>query len=179
MPLTRRSFAKTLTASAAAFTLRPALLGAFESQADLGISHSATAIHQESLLAATAVRVYAALTDAKQFDGVTKLSDAAKTMSVKPTPSEISRVGGGTFALFGGYITRRQIELVPNTRIVQVWRAASWKAGDYSLVRFELIAQGASTTLTLDHTGFPADQAQHLAEGWVANYFKPLAAYLA
>jgi uncharacterized protein YndB with AHSA1/START domain len=178
MPLTRRSFAKTLTASAAAFTLRPTLLRAFESQADLGISHNAVAIHQESLLAATPARVYAALTDGKQFDGVTKLSDAAKTMSVNTTPSAIARVAGGTFSLFGGYITGRQIELVVNTRIVQVWRAASWKEGDYSLVRFVLAPQGAGTKLALDHTGFPADQAQHLAEGWVANYFKPLAAYL-
>ena len=64
----------------------------------------------------------AALTDAKQFDGVAKLSAAMKAMSGSSTPSAISAVAGGTFALFGGYITGRQIELVPNARIVQVWR---------------------------------------------------------
>ena len=179
MLLTRRSFAKTLTASAAAVAMPPALLRADESQSDLGISHAATSIHQEAVLQATPGRVYGALTDAGQFDGVTKLSAAAKTMSLTGTPSVISNVAGGTFALFGGYLTGRQIELVPNTRIVQVWRAGSWKAGDYSLVTFTLAAVGPNTKLTLDHTGFPADQAQHLAEGWVANYFQPLAKYLA
>jgi len=179
MSQTRRSFAKTLTASAAALTIPGALFRDEKGQADLGISHTATAIHQESLISATPDRVYAALTDANQFDGVVKLSDATKSMSLPKTPSVISKAVGGTFALFGGYLTGWQIELVPMERIVQVWRAGSWKPGEYSLVRFVIAAAGSQTKLTLDHTGFPADQAQHLAEGWIGNYFQPLAKYLA
>jgi activator of HSP90 ATPase len=178
MPLTRRSFTQTLTISAAAFAMPGALLRAAEPQSDLGISHTADSIHQSSLLKATPERVYAALTDAKQFDGVAKRSDAMKTMLLKDNPSVISTDAGGTFALFGGYVTGRQIELVPQTRIVQVWRAGSWKPGEYSLVKFELAAQGAKTMLTLDHTGFPPGTAQHLAEGWRDNYLQPLALYL-
>lgn len=178
MPVTRRSFAKALTTSAAAFAIPRALLRAAEAQSDLGISHTAVSIHQESLLTATPARVYAALTDAKQFDGVVTLSAAMKSMPFKDTPSVISTDAGGAFVLFGGYITGRQIELVPNTRIVEVWRAGSWKAGEYSLVKFELTGQGSNTRLTLDHTGFPAGEAQHLAEGWLGNYFHPLAKYL-
>jgi hypothetical protein len=41
------------------------------------------------------------------------------------------------------------------------------------------MAQASGTRLTLDHTGFPKGQAQHLAEGWQPNYFEPLAKYLA
>ena len=80
--------------------------------------------------------------------------------------------------MFGGYVTGRQVELVQDTRIVQVWRAGSWKPGEYSLVKFELTAQGANTKLTLDHTGFPKGEAQHLADGWKGNYFEPLAKLL-
>jgi activator of HSP90 ATPase len=178
MPLTRRSFTQTLTISAAAFAMPRAVLWAAEPQSDLGISHTADSIHQTSVLKATPARVYAALTDAKQFDGVAKRSDAMKTMSLKSNPSVISTDAGAAFALFGGYVTGRQIELVPDRRIVQVWRAGSWKAGEYSLVKFELTAQGANTMLTLDHTGFPAGLAQHLAEGWHDNYLQPLALYL-
>ena len=179
MSLTRRSFAQTLTVSAAALVLPRTLLATTDAQSDLGISHTADAIHQQSVIAASPARVYAALTDAKQFDGVVKLSAAMKTMAGSPTPSVISQDAGGAIALFGGYITGRQIELVPNTRIVQVWRAGSWTAGDYSIVRFVLGAEGSGTRVTLDHTGFPAGQAQHLAEGWQENYLQPLAKYLA
>jgi activator of HSP90 ATPase len=94
-------------------------------------------------------------------------------------PSVIGKEAGGTIALFAGYITGRQIELVPNTRIVETWRAGSWPAGDFSIVKFELTAQGSGTRLALDHTGFPKGEAQHLAEGWQSNYFEPLAKYLA
>ena len=131
------------------------------------------------MIKATPARVYAALTEAKQFDGVARLSDAMKTMPLKDNPSVISNEVGGAFALFGGYVTGRQIELVPGTRVVQAWRAGSWKPGDYSLVTWRLAAQGAGTRLTLDHAGFPPGEAQHLAEGWQLNYFVPLAKYLA
>lgn len=179
MPVSRRSFAKTITFSAAALAIPRAFVRAGEPQGDLGVLHTADSIHQESVINATPARVYAALTDAKQFDGVAKLSAAMKSMSPKDAPSVISKEAGGTFALFGGYVTGRQIELMPNARIVQVWRAGSWPAGAYSLVTWKLTAEGPGTRLTMDQTGFPAGTAQHLAEGWRDNYYKPLSAYLA
>ena len=45
-------------------------------------------------------------------------------------------------------------------------------------MRFDLTGQGATTNLTLTHTGFPQGAAQGLAEGWKGNYFEPLVAYL-
>jgi activator of HSP90 ATPase len=93
--------------------------------------------------------------------------------------TEIAREAGGAFSAFGGYVTGRQIELVSNERIVQAWRAGSWDPGSYSIARFELTEQGADTKLVFDHTGFPAGEAQHLAEGWKGNYWEPLAKFLA
>jgi uncharacterized protein YndB with AHSA1/START domain len=179
MSVTRREFAARLAASLSALTLPATLLRAAKPQAELGISHSADSIHQERVIKASPARVYAALTDAKQFDGVAKLSDAMKTMSLKDNPSVIGKEPGGTFALFGGYVTGRQIELVADTRIVQVWRAGSWPSGAFSLVTWKLAAEGNGTRLTLDHAGFPAGTVQHLAEGWRDNYYAPLIKYLA
>jgi activator of HSP90 ATPase len=178
VPLTRRAFATRLAASIAAVGIAPRLLRAGEPQADLGISHTAESIHQEATINAAPARVYAALTESTQFDAVTKLSVAMKSLPPN-VPSVIGKEAGGTIALFAGYITGRQIELVPNTRIVETWRAGSWPAGDFSIVKFELTAQSSGTRLTLDHTGFPKGEAQHLAEGWRSNYFEPLAKYLA
>jgi hypothetical protein len=53
-------------------------------------------------------------------------------------------------------------------------RVVSWAPGSYSLARFDLIGRGPMTQLVLDHTGFPAGNAEHLAAGWYANYWEPL-----
>jgi uncharacterized protein YndB with AHSA1/START domain len=143
------------------------------------ISHTCAAIHQEVIFKASRKRVYEALTETKQFDKVVHLSEAMKGgMPPGAPPTDISREAGGTFTLFGGYVSGRHIELVPNERIVQAWRPQSWKPGIYSIVKFELADESAGTKLVLDHTGFPADQAEHLAGGWKANYWEPLEKYL-
>jgi uncharacterized protein YndB with AHSA1/START domain len=143
------------------------------------ISHTAEAIHQEPVFKASRKRVYEALTDAKQFDRVVQLSAAMKDgMAPGAKATEIGREAGGTFSLFGGYVTGRQIELVPNERIVQVWRAGSWAPGAYSLARFDLVEQGSGSKIVFDHTGFPKGTAEHLAAGWKMNYWEPLEKFL-
>jgi activator of HSP90 ATPase len=144
------------------------------------ISRAAEAIHQEPVFKASRKRVYETLTDAKLFDKVIQMSAAVKTGAVKaPNPPEISREAGGAFALFGGYIFGRQLELVPNERIVEAWRVGSWEPGFYSIARFELVDQGSGTKIVFDHTGFPKGKAEHLAEGWKINYWEPLGKLLA
>jgi activator of HSP90 ATPase len=145
---------------------------------DDGISRNAEAIHQEPVFKAALQRIYEALTDAQQFQKLILLSEAGKSLDVKSKPAIISRELGGSFSLFGGYVTGRQLALVPNQRIVQAWRAGSWEADSFSIARFELVAQDSGTKLVFDHTGFPAGQAEHLAEGWRINYWQPLARLL-
>jgi activator of HSP90 ATPase len=143
------------------------------------ISRSAESIHQEVILKAELARVYEALTDAEKFQRVMLLSAAAKSGMVQMTvPAEISREPGGAFTLFGGHIRGRHIELIPNERIVQAWRAGDWAIGTYSIARFELAKEGTGTRLVLDHTGFPVGQAEHLAAGWKGNYWEPLEKFL-
>lgn len=148
-------------------------------RAEEGISHTAESIHQEPIFKANPRRVYAALTDAKQFDRVTQLGAAMQSgMALGSKPTQISREAGGPFTLFGGHIVGRHIELVPSERIVQAWRVADWHPGVYSIVKFELTEQGSGTKLVFDHTGFPEGKGEHLAEGWKANYWEPLGKYL-
>ena len=144
-----------------------------------GISHTSDAIHQEPVFTASRKRVYDALTDAKQFDKVIQLSGVMQAMHLPDKPAEISREAGGAFKLFGGYITGRQVELVPNERIVQAWRAGGWNPGIYSIAKFELVEQGSGTKIIFDHTGFPQGKAEVLASGWKAHYWEPLEKLLA
>jgi activator of HSP90 ATPase len=143
-----------------------------------GLSHTAEAIHQEPVFKASPKRVYEALTDAQQFQKVEMLSDAGQSLDLTAKPAQIDREAGGVFSIFGAYIVGRQIELIPNQRIVQVWRVMSWAAGAYSLVRFELTEQGTGTKIVFDHTGFPAGTGEHLASGWKAHYWEPLGKFL-
>ena len=138
------------------------------------ISHTAEAVHQEVVFKASRAQVYEALTDAAQFTKVTAiLTDMAAG------PAEISREVGGSFALFGGRIRGRHVELVPNARIVQAWRAGSWDEGTYSIVRFVLKDEGETTRIVFDHTGFPTGDAESLASGWKEHYWEPLAKFFA
>ena len=147
--------------------------------AEDGISHAAESIHQEPVFQASRKRVYEALTDVRQFDKIVQLSGAMRSgVALGKKPTQISRQVGGAFTLFGGHITGRHIELVPDQRIVQAWRVVDWIQGVYSIVKFELTEQGSDTKIIFDHTGFPVGKAQHLAEGWKANYWEPLQKYL-
>jgi activator of HSP90 ATPase len=148
------------------------------SAGDAGVTHKAEAIHQEPVFHASAERLYNALTDARQFDKVMRLSEAMRSMATGTAAAEIGKEAGGSFSLFGGYVTGRHIELVPNRRIVQAWRPQSWDSGVYSVVRFELTAQGNDTRIVFDHRGFPDGTGAHLAEGWESNYWTPLREYL-
>lgn len=127
----------------------------------------ADVIQQVVVFQASPESVYDALLDSKKFSDFTG-----------GAPAKISRDPGGAFSCFGGMITGRTVELVPNQRIVQAWRAGNWPDGVYSIVKFELKAQGPDTKLTLHHAGFPEDNREHLDAGWYKMYWEPLSKYL-
>jgi activator of HSP90 ATPase len=143
------------------------------------VSRTEEAIHQEAVFKASLKRVYEALTDTKQFDKVIQLSGVRQSMPPGGKPTEISREVGGAFTLFGGYITGRHIELLPDKRIVQAWPVGSWDPGVYSIAKFELAEHGSGTRIVFDHTGFPKGDAEHLAAGWKEHYWEPLEKFLA
>ncbi|SDN41461.1 Activator of Hsp90 ATPase homolog 1-like protein [Paenibacillus sp. yr247] len=126
------------------------------------------AIHQEVTFKASPDRIYNALLSSEQFSKATG-----------GAPTDINAEEGGTFSCFGGMILGRNIELVPNKRIVQAWRVANWEEGVYSVVKFELKEQGSETLLVFDHSSFPEGTGEHLATGWHDNYWKPIEKLLA
>ena len=119
-------------------------------------------IHQEIVFETTPHAVYEALLDQAQH--------AAYTGG----KSEIDRDPGGAFRCHDGQITGRQIELVPDQRIIQAWRVSAWPEGQYSLVKFELSAEGDGTRLVMDHYAVPEEMQEHIAGGWTARYWDPM-----
>lgn len=167
---TRRQVIAGLTVGAATVGTAGAARNAVES-----INRSRESILQEVEFKVPPERLYAALTDEKQFQKVVLLSAAMQSGKVKEAPpARIAVAAGGGFSIFGGFVSGRQIELIPNMRIVQAWRPADWPAGVYSIARFDLVGQGAGTLLRFEQIGFPQGQAEHLAQGWRLNYWEPL-----
>jgi activator of HSP90 ATPase len=145
-----------------------------------GLSHSSESIHQEVTFKASRRQVYEALTSARKFDALTRLSDALSLVTAPGAQAtQISGEVGGSFTLFGGYVTGRHLQMLPDERLVQAWRAGGWPPGDYSIVKFSLAAQGAACRLVLEHRGFPEGQGKSLAYGWGVHYWEPLAKLLA
>ena len=122
-------------------------------------------IHQEIDFNTSPQLLYEALLDANQFT------------AFSGRPAEINREVGGAFSLFGGHIIGRNVELLPNHRIVQAWRVVTWPEGVYSIAKFELKPHGSGTRLVFDHIGFPEGLHDHLAEGWESNYWMLLKKY--
>jgi len=133
---------------------------------ETSLSPKSITIHQEMDFPASPERLYEALLDSKQFSAFSE------------RPAEIDRAPGGAFSLFGGHIVGRNVELIPNQRIVQAWRVVDWPEGVYSMVKFEFTVRGSGTHLVFDHTGFPEDLRDHLAVGWESNYWALLRKHL-
>ena len=125
-------------------------------------------IHQVVVINGTPKAVFEILLSSKKFKTMTGGRDA-----------KISKDVGGDVSLFGGAIRARNVELVPGKRVVQVWRAGDWKEGVYSIVRFELVAEGNKTKLSFDQTGYPEEAEAHLDSGWHKMYWEPMNAMLA
>jgi activator of HSP90 ATPase len=129
-------------------------------------NNARTWLHDEVDFTTGPQRIYEVLLDSKQFAAFTGL------------PAEIDPKAGGAFSMFGGLIVGRNVELLPNERIVQAWRPTHWDPGVYSIARFQLKPHGSGTKVVLDHTGFPQGDYDHLEAGWKAHYWDGLAKYL-
>jgi uncharacterized protein YndB with AHSA1/START domain len=119
-------------------------------------------VHQELTFSAAPSKVYRALVDTAEH---TKFTGA---------PADMGSGEGARFTAYGGKVEGRHIELVPNERIVQAWRPATWGPGVYSLVRIALTDDGGKTKLVLDHDGVPEEFVQHIDGGWHKMYWEPL-----
>jgi activator of HSP90 ATPase len=169
--LTRRQAIATLGASCGMLAAAPLLFAAPQEQTMKEIpstaeNHSRTSLHQEVDLNAVPRKIYEVLLDSKQFSACT-----GRTAEIDPKV-------GGAFTLFGGLIVGRNVELVPEQRIVQAWRPTHWDPGVYSLVKFELNPKGSTTNVVLDHTGFPEGDYDSLSDGWKSHYWNPLTKFL-
>jgi len=121
------------------------------------------AIHLEKSFPTTPESIYKLLINGAKFGDVTEM------------PGKGGGTEGAFFSIFGDFVTGRQIELVPNERITQAWRMMDWAPGQYSIVRFTLVVEGAETKLIVDQVGHPEEFHEHIESNWEGFYFRPFA----
>jgi activator of HSP90 ATPase len=96
------------------------------------------------------------------------LMDSRKHARFSGAPARMSRKTGGTFSAYDGYVTGVNIELVPDTWIVQAWRSSDWSEDCYSLVVYSLKMVKGGTRLEFTQIGVPAKEYKGVNAGWVS-----------
>jgi uncharacterized protein YndB with AHSA1/START domain len=92
--------------------------------------------------------------------------------------AEMSATVGGVFTAWDGYISGQNLELVPNTRIVQSWRTTQFTEQDAdSVIAVTLAPADGGTLLTLEHTSVPVGHTGYEQGGWEHSYFTPMKEY--
>jgi len=85
---------------------------------------------------------------------------------------------GAEVSAWDGYISGRNLELVPGERIVQSWRTSEFSdEHEDSIITLTLEEVEDGTRLTLEHTNVPDEQKSYEEGGWQENYFEPMVAY--
>ena len=94
--------------------------------------------------------------------------------------AKMSAKVGAKVSAWGGYISGRNLKLVPGKRIVQSWRTTKFTdEHEDSTITVTLAAAKGGTRLTLRHANVPDGQTSYEKGGWQNSYFAQMQAYFA
>ncbi len=105
--------------------------------------------------------------------------DSRKHSTSTGAPATISRKVGGTFTAFGGMIHGKNLAIIPEKQIVQLWRAKHWKKNEWSVLILTFSSVAGGTEIDLVHVGVPNHDQKGVREGWPKYYWKPWKKFLA
>lgn len=106
------------------------------------------------------------------------LIDSRKHSAFTGMPARIDPKPGGRFTAYGGYLEGVTLALVPNKKIVQLWRSKNWPPYHYSTVTFALTPVRGGTRLQFTQQGVPTNDYRAKRSGWVSSYWDKLRAFL-
>jgi uncharacterized protein YndB with AHSA1/START domain len=87
---------------------------------------------------------------------------------------------GAEVSAWDGYISGRNLELVPGKRIMQSWRTTQFSnEHEDSIIAVTLEGVDGGTLLTLAHSNVPDEQTSYEQGGWQTHYFAPMIDYFA
>jgi len=85
---------------------------------------------------------------------------------------------GARFAVWGDYISGKNVKLDPGKKIVQEWKTSEWPDGYApSILTISLKPKGNGTQLTMVQEKVPASQYDEYDKGWFESYWDPMREY--
>ncbi|MBI4154514.1 SRPBCC domain-containing protein [Candidatus Woesearchaeota archaeon] len=102
------------------------------------------------------------------------LLDSKKHSKFTSYKAKISRKVGGKFSACKGWITGKNLELVKDKKIVQLWKGnhKDWPKDHYSRVSFVFKKVKNGTKLILTHSKLPKGWYSSCKKGWNNIYWK-------
>jgi len=116
--------------------------------------------------------------NASPHDVYEALMDSKKHAAFSGGKASMSRAVDGKISAYDGYIAGKNIELVPDRKIVQDWRAVDWPENYFSRVMFEFTPVSEGTRLEFTHSDVPEGTEEEFTQGWIDNYWEPMKEYL-
>jgi uncharacterized protein YndB with AHSA1/START domain len=118
------------------------------------------------IIPATPQAIYDAWLDS---DGHTAMTGGKAEISAKPDAG---------YTAWDGYISGKNLELMPGRRIVQSWRTTQFPEGHGdSKITVTLTPAEGGTLLKLVHSDVPDGQTSYEKGGWQTHYFEPMKKY--
>lgn len=127
--------------------------------------YNTSTLHLEPTFNTTAEQLYITLLDAQR---IVAWSRSPPQIEAFP-PKE-----GSSFKLFGGSITGRLIKLIPNERIVQLWRLEEWKTGHYAELDIQLVQGAGETKMVVKWSGIPIGEEDRVRNNFENYYIKSI-----
>lgn len=119
-----------------------------------------------AVIPASPKEIYDAWLDGRQHAQMTGSAKASASTKV-----------GGKFTAWDGYISGRNLTLVPGRKIVQAWRTSEFNDADEdSQIEVTLKKAARGTRVTLRHSNVP-DGHKGYRSGWGDHYLAPMKAY--
>ncbi|HUW89697.1 MAG TPA: SRPBCC family protein [Candidatus Nanopelagicaceae bacterium] len=102
--------------------------------------------------------------------------DSKKHSKLTESKAKVSRVVGGSFSIFEGSLSGKNVELIQDKKIVQTWRGdgENWPKGYYSTITLILEPVDQGTLITFTHVDIPEASYESVKEGWDTYYWEPL-----
>ncbi len=95
-------------------------------------------------------------------------------------PARMSAKIGDSVMAHDGFISGRNLALVPGRRIVQSWRSTHFTKDDAdSVITVSLDAQAGGTRVAIAHANVPDGHTSYRDGGWQKSYFEPMKRHFA
>ena len=90
-------------------------------------------------------------------------------------PAIMSTEPGSDFSLWEGDITGKNIEFIPDRKVVQEWYFGDQK--EISIVTITIKGEGGASLITVEHTNIPDEDFDDISEGWREYYMGAIASF--